>query len=68
MVAAARTEALRAAVRALPFDQRAALVLVQFEGLSYEEAARTLEVPEPTLRGRVARARRALLQSMRGWQ
>lgn len=65
---AARTRALRAAVRALPFEQRAALVLVQFEGLSYLEAAAALEVPEPTLRGRVARARRALLQQLRGWR
>ncbi|WP_162245188.1 RNA polymerase sigma factor [Geodermatophilus sp. Leaf369] len=68
VVDAERTRALRAAVRALPFDQRAALVLVQFEGLSYLEAARVLEVSEPTLRGRIARARRSLLDTMRGWQ
>jgi len=68
VLAAARTRALRAAVRDLPFDQRAALVLVQFEGLGYAEAARTLEVPEPTLRGRVARARRALAEQLRGWR
>lgn len=67
-VAAARTDALRVAVRELPFEQRAALVLVQFEGLTYAEAARTLEVPEPTLRGRVARARRSLLEQLRGWR
>lgn len=68
VLATARTRALRAAVRDLPFDQRAALVLVQFEGLSYDEAARALEVPEPTLRGRVARARRSLVQTLRGWR
>ena len=48
---------LRAAVAALPEDQRDALVLTQLEGRSYEEAARLLETTEGTVKSRVARAR-----------
>ena len=48
---------LRAAVAALPEDQRDALVLTQLEGKSYEEAARLLETTEGTVKSRVARAR-----------
>lgn len=51
---------LAAASRALaevPDDQRAAFVLVVIEGLSYREAAETLEVPVGTIMSRIARAR-----------
>jgi RNA polymerase sigma-70 factor (ECF subfamily) len=41
--------------------QRAAFVLTQVLGLSYEEAARSLSVPIGTIRSRVARARSELL-------
>ena len=51
---------LRAAVAALPEDQRDALVLTQLEGKSYEEAARLLETTEGTVKSRVARAREKL--------
>jgi RNA polymerase sigma-70 factor (ECF subfamily) len=64
----ARTAALRAAVLALPFDQRAPLVLHQFEGLSYAEVADVLELTEPTVRGRLHRARRALVTAMADWR
>ena len=60
--------ALRAAIRDLPFDLRAPLVLRQFEGCSYEQAAEILGISVSTVRGRIARARRTLLTSMREWR
>lgn len=45
------------ALAQLPEDQRAAFVLVVIEGLSYREAADTLEVPIGTIMSRIARAR-----------
>ncbi|GAB3252311.1 hypothetical protein GCM10027586_18680 [Kineococcus gypseus] len=65
--AAARDDALHGAVLALPEDQRAALVLTAFMDCTYEEAADVLQVGVSTVRGRVARARRALLAGMGGW-
>jgi RNA polymerase sigma-70 factor, ECF subfamily len=62
-----RVAALRAAVAALPFDLRAPLVLCEFERCSYLEAAEVLGLSEPQVRGRLARARRALVHTMRGW-
>ncbi len=53
---------LRAAVAALPEEQRDALVLTQLEGLPCEEAARLLSVPPGTVKSRVSRAREKLKQ------
>jgi len=50
--------AVQRAVQALPEPHRAILVLVDIEGLSYEEAAAVLEVPLGTVRSRLYRARR----------
>jgi RNA polymerase sigma-70 factor (ECF subfamily) len=63
-----RDHALRVAIRDLPFDLRAPLVLRQFEGCSYERAAEILGVSISTVRGRIARARRTLLTSMQEWR
>lgn len=52
---------LRADVAALPPEQRAVLALVAIDGLSYREAAETLDVPMGTVMSRLARARRKLL-------
>jgi RNA polymerase sigma-70 factor (ECF subfamily) len=46
----------------LPADQRAALLLVALEGMSFEEAAPLLAIPRGTLMSRLARARAALRQ------
>ena len=62
-----RTAALRRAIAGLPFDLRAPLVLCEFEGCSYTQAADVLGLTEPTMRGRLARARRELVEQMRGW-
>ncbi|HCT78940.1 MAG TPA: RNA polymerase subunit sigma [Micromonosporaceae bacterium] len=45
----------------LSCDRREAFVLTQLLGLSYEQAAATLEVPVGTIRSRVARARADLV-------
>lgn len=48
------------ALEQLPPEQRAALVLVTVDGLSYKEAAVVAEVPVGTIMSRLARARLAL--------
>jgi RNA polymerase sigma-70 factor (ECF subfamily) len=51
---------VRRAVDRLTPDQRAALLLVTVEGLSYKEAAEVVDVPVGTIMSRLARARIAL--------
>jgi len=51
---------VRAALAALPVEQRAALVLVELSGLPVEEAAAVLGVPVGTVKSRCARGRARL--------
>ena len=51
---------VQAALATLPAEQRAALLLVTVDGLSYKEAADVAEVPVGTIMSRLARARVAL--------
>ena len=53
-------ETIQTSLQDLPEPYRLALVLVDVEGLSYEEAAATLDVPKGTIKSRLARARDAL--------
>lgn len=53
--------AVRDALAVLDTDRRAAFVLTQLLGLSYDEAAQACDVPVGTIRSRVARAREQLL-------
>lgn len=53
-------------IAALPEEQRAVLLLVTFEDLSYAEAARVLEIPIGTVMSRVSRARQKLLGAVEG--
>jgi RNA polymerase sigma-70 factor (ECF subfamily) len=55
---------IRQAVELLPPDQRATLMLVTVEGLSYKEAAEVAGVPVGTIMSRLARARVALQQQL----
>ena len=50
----------------LPEDQRAALLLVAVEDLSYAEAAKVLDVPIGTVMSRLSRAREKLRQEIDG--
>ena len=56
-----------AALGQLPEEFRAAILLVDVEELSYEEAAGVLACPVGTLRSRLARARRALFITLRDY-
>ncbi|NKJ50299.1 RNA polymerase subunit sigma-70 [Burkholderia sp. SG-MS1] len=54
------------AVQALPEAQRAVMLLVGVEGLSYNEAADALGVPIGTIMSRLSRARRAIGALLKG--
>ena len=54
------------ALRALPDDQRSAIVLVDVEGLSIAEAAAVLGIPEGTVKSRCSRGRARLAVALRG--
>src|SRR6185437_13792209 len=55
---------LQAALDTLPPEFRAAVVLCDIEGLSYEEIAATLDVKLGTVRSRIHRGRAALRQAL----
>ncbi|GGJ42747.1 sigma-70 family RNA polymerase sigma factor [Neoroseomonas lacus] len=55
-----------AAIDRLPAEQRALLLLVSVEGLSYKEAAEALDVPIGTVMSRLSRARAALHRAIEG--
>jgi RNA polymerase sigma factor (sigma-70 family) len=57
---------LRAAVRALPAPQRAAVALFHFEGLSVAEVAVALDVPAGTVKTRLMHARAKLRAAFEG--
>lgn len=65
-----RTEAredlaiVRRAVSRLPDEQREVLALVVIDGMSYQETADTLGIPQGTVMSRLARARKKLLQAL----
>jgi len=48
------------AMAALPEDQRVLMALVVLDGMSYKEAAETLDIPVGTVMSRISRARRAI--------
>lgn len=61
-------ELVKQAMNHLPEDQRLVLVMICIDGLSYQEAATTLEVPVGTVMSRLARARRRLHELVHGTQ
>ena len=60
-----RVDALRALAQ-LPRTQREALVLIEWAGMTAEEAGRVLGIQPASVRGRVHRAKAALRQRMGG--
>ncbi len=55
-----RKRMLEEALKRLSDEQRTAIVLVDLQGLPYDEAAQVLDIPLGTLKSRIARARQAL--------
>jgi RNA polymerase sigma-70 factor (ECF subfamily) len=57
---------LVAAIRALPFESRAPLVLRDIEGWSYEDVAAVLDISVSAAKSRVHRARLQVIRSLTG--
>ena len=53
-------DAINMAIEKLPEDMRVAIMLREFEGMSYEEIAQTMDCPVGTVRSRIFRAREAI--------
>lgn len=64
----AATHALGQALRNLPPAQRACWILRELHGMSYAEIAQIVGENEPTVRGRLFRARRTLIKEMAPWR
>jgi RNA polymerase sigma-70 factor (ECF subfamily) len=55
---------VRRAMRSLTPDARAVLLMIDLEGLRYEDVARTMDCPLNTVRSRIVRARQALRERL----
>ena len=65
---AVRSEArrrLHSAIRELPEDMRAAIVLRDIQGLSYEEIAQALDINVGTIKSRISRGREKLREKLK---
>ncbi len=61
-------EAVRQAIEELPEELRTAIMLREFEGMSYEEIAQAMGCPVGTVRSRIFRAREAIDKKLRTLQ
>jgi RNA polymerase sigma-70 factor (ECF subfamily) len=61
-------ESLKTSIMQLTPEQRASLVLREFEGLTYDEIAAVLDVSLPAVKSRIRRARLELVGMMRSRQ
>lgn len=64
---AERAAAVRDAIAALPPESREALVLFEYEQMSYAEIAEALGTPPKTVENRIIRARERLRRSLQSW-
>ncbi|MBA8793813.1 RNA polymerase sigma-70 factor (ECF subfamily) [Friedmanniella endophytica] len=64
----AQLDELRRVLDALPEDLAVCWRLKELDGLAYAEIAAALGIPESTVRGRIARARRTLVERMEAWR
>lgn len=62
-----RVQAVRDAIAQLPIDLREALVLFEYEHMSYAEIAEALDTTAKAVESRIARARERLRVSLRSW-
>jgi RNA polymerase sigma-70 factor (ECF subfamily) len=60
-------QSVQKALYALPEDFKAALLLVDVEDLTYQEAAKVLEVPIGTVRSRISRGRALMRQALQSF-
>ena len=58
---------IQAAIQDLPEQQRTAVILCRFEGLSYEEIAGVLQCSVPAVKSLLHRARQTLKEQLRGY-
>lgn len=58
--------AIKQALAALPAKQRELVVLRDIQGMSYEEIGTVMSVPVGTIKSRIARAREALREKLKG--
>ena len=58
--------AIQNCIRALPVEFRAVVVLVDLQGMDYQEAAQVIKTPLGTVRSRLARARQRLQDCLQG--
>ncbi|KNC19869.1 hypothetical protein AC792_04220 [Arthrobacter sp. RIT-PI-e] len=64
----AQMKALAALLQGLPAGPRACWLLREIHEFSYGEIAAIVQVPESTVRGRIARAKRFLAEGMEPWR
>ena len=62
---AERVQAVRAAIAGLSDDLREIIVLRDIQGLSYDELAEALELPDGTVKSRLYRARQELMERLK---
>ena len=65
---AAQMRGLDLILQTLPDDQRACWVLRELHELTYLEIAYAINLPPPTVRGRIARARQNIAKGMTTWR